>query len=128
MATAPQPRWKAVNDLIHELGDVQYRYRETAADGQTSAYAEHRLHLVRRSLLRVTDDAPEQAVRAAWAALAAARRTIAWARQARHRAAQARAHNAEVRHLALPRRVSPLRTDEERDLVGRILQAARRNR
>jgi translation initiation factor 2B subunit (eIF-2B alpha/beta/delta family) len=109
---AARPRWQAVNELIHELGEVRHHYRQGAPRGTVTALAAWRLLQARQAVLSVTDDAPEDAVAAARAAIAGARQAMAWARQARRRAAQLGDHAAEP--------------GAEERLVARILGAARR--
>jgi hypothetical protein len=129
MAPGPQARWQAVNELIHELGELRRRYEDEGFPGTTAAIATRRLHDARRALLRVADDAPEEAIAAAWAAIAAARQTVAWTAGARRRAAAMRLHAAEVRERVRTERAAPaLAPDVYRPLVARVLAAARGRR
>jgi hypothetical protein len=127
--SGPQARWQAVNELIHELGEVRRRYEDEASRGTTARFATRRLHDARRALLRVADDAPEEVIAAAWGAIAAARETVAWTARARRHAASRRLHAAEVRERVPTERAAPaLAPDVDGPLVARVLAAARRRR
>jgi hypothetical protein len=72
--------WQAVNDLVHELGEVLERHREVAA--HPPRFVDRHLARLRVALLALPHDPGEEALAQAWRAMARARRSLAFARMA----------------------------------------------